>query len=46
MVWLVVAIPTLTVVGCMLTIYLALSSPDEVLSDYRLRTDTATRPEQ
>lgn len=26
-VWLLIAIPTLTVVGCMLTIYLALSNP-------------------
>ena len=26
-VWLLIAIPTLTVAGCMLTIYLALSNP-------------------
>lgn len=39
MVWLVVAIPALTVAGCMLTIFLALSNPDELVSDYALRTD-------
>lgn len=33
MVWLVIAIPTLTVVGCMLTIFLALNSPDQLVSD-------------
>lgn len=45
MVWLVVAIPALTVAGCLLTIYLAITSPDEVLSEYSLRNDTATTPE-
>lgn len=38
--WLVIGIPALTVAGCLLTIYLALSSPDELVSDYKLRTDT------
>ena len=38
--WLVIAIPALTVLGCLLTMYLAISSPDEVVSDYRIRTDT------
>ena len=38
--WLVIAIPALTVAGCLLTIYLALSSPDELVSDYSLRNDT------
>lgn len=33
LVWLVIAIPTLTVLGCMLTIYLAISNPDELVSD-------------
>ena len=41
-VWLVLAIPTLTVLGCMLTIYLAITSPDEVVSDF-LPTTTETR---
>jgi hypothetical protein len=39
MVWLVMAIPALTVAGCMLTIFLAISNPDEIISDYSLRTD-------
>lgn len=33
MVWLVLAIPTCTVLGCMLTIYLALSRPDYLVRD-------------
>ena len=33
MVWLVIAIPTLTVAGCLLTIFLALNSPDQLVSD-------------
>jgi hypothetical protein len=32
-VWLVIAIPALTVVGCMLTIFLALSNPDYLVKD-------------
>lgn len=32
-VWLVIAIPALTVVGCMLTIYLAVTNPDHLVSD-------------
>jgi hypothetical protein len=40
MLWLVIGIPAMTVAGCLLTIYLALSSPDELVSDYKLRTDT------
>lgn len=32
-VWLLIAIPTLTVVGCMLTIYLALSNPHIIVDD-------------
>lgn len=40
MLWLVVAIPALTVAGCLFTIYLALTSPDELVSDYSLRNDT------
>ena len=46
MVWLVVAIPFLTVVGCMLTIYLAISSPDDLVSDYSLRNDTGVATER
>ncbi|MEM7611529.1 MAG: hypothetical protein AAF270_07620 [Pseudomonadota bacterium] len=30
MVWLVLAIPTATVVGCMFTIFLAITNPDTV----------------
>jgi hypothetical protein len=32
-VWLIIAIPTLTVVGCMLTIYLALSNPHIIVDN-------------
>jgi hypothetical protein len=32
-VWLVIAIPALTVVGCMFTIYLALANPHILVSD-------------
>ena len=37
--WLVIGIPTMTVLGCLLTIFLAVSSPDELVSDYSMRTD-------
>jgi hypothetical protein len=32
-VWLLIAIPSLTVAGCMLTIYLAVTNPHVVVSD-------------
>ena len=32
-VWLLIAIPSLTVVGCMLTMYLALANPHILVSD-------------
>ena len=32
-VWLIIAIPSLTVAGCLLTIYLAISNPDELVAD-------------
>jgi len=32
-VWLLIAIPALTVAGCMLTIYLALTNPHIMVSD-------------
>ena len=32
-VWLLIAIPSLTVLGCMLTIYLAIANPYTVVSD-------------
>ena len=32
-VWLLIAIPSLTVAGCMLTIYLALANPDYLVRD-------------
>lgn len=31
MVWLIIAIPGMTIAGCMLTIFLAISNPDPVL---------------
>lgn len=40
MLWLVIGIPALTVAGCLLTIFIAVSNPDEVVSDYSLRSDT------
>ena len=33
-VWLVIAIPSLTVAGCLVTVYLALSRPDYLVNDY------------
>lgn len=33
MVWLLIAIPGLTIVGCMLTIYLAISNPEIIVTD-------------
>lgn len=39
-VWLVIAIPALTVAGCMLTLFLALTNPDYLVQD------TATDPLQ
>lgn len=32
-VWLVIAIPSLTVVGCMVTLYLAITNPHILVSD-------------
>ncbi|HLT91422.1 MAG TPA: hypothetical protein VKZ85_10785 [Woeseiaceae bacterium] len=32
-VWLVIAIPSLTVAGCLFTIYLALTHPDHLVRD-------------
>ena len=39
-VWLVIAIPSLTVIGCMITIYLALSNPDYLVSDLVIKEET------
>jgi len=39
-VWLVIAIPSLTVIGCMITIYLALSNPDYLVSDSAIKEET------
>jgi len=33
LVWLVIAIPTLTIAGCALTIFLALSNPHQEVAD-------------
>lgn len=40
-VWLVIAIPSLTVVGCALTIYLAISRPHIIVHDSAAPTSTA-----
>jgi hypothetical protein len=37
-VWLVIAIPALTVIGCMLTIFLALNNPDYLVQDSAAET--------
>ena len=39
-VWLIIAIPSLTVIGCMITIYLALSNPDYLVSDSVIKEET------
>jgi len=41
-VWLVIAIPSLTVVGCMITIYLALANPDHLVKDTAVEAQTPT----
>lgn len=33
-VWLIIAIPALTIAGCLMTIYLALTRPDYLVRDY------------
>ncbi len=38
-VWLVIAIPALTVAGCLLTIYLAITSPHQIVGDPELESD-------
>lgn len=43
MLWLVIAIPGLTVVGCMLTIYLAISRPETIVKDPLLDSSPSTR---
>ncbi|MGB5346411.1 MAG: hypothetical protein WBN23_09630 [Woeseia sp.] len=43
MVWLVIAIPGLTVAGCLLTIYLAISNPETIVTDPLLDSSPATR---
>ena len=42
-VWLVIAIPGLTVIGCLLTIYLAISNPDMLVKDPTLDASRATQ---
>ncbi|MGI9271685.1 MAG: hypothetical protein ACR2QT_07920 [Woeseiaceae bacterium] len=40
-VWLLIAIPSLTVVGCALTIYLAISRPHTIVHDSAAPASTA-----
>lgn len=42
-VWLLIAIPGLTVIGCLLTIYLAISNPDTLVKDPALDASRATQ---
>lgn len=44
-VWLLIAIPSLTVVGCMLTIYLALTNPHILVGDSAAANPTAISAE-
>ena len=43
LVWLVIAIPGLTVVGCLLTIFLAINNPDLLVKDPALDASPATQ---
>ena len=43
MVWLVIAIPGLTVAGCLLTIWLAINNPDALVKDPALDAAPETR---
>lgn len=40
-VWLLIAIPGLTVAGCLLTIYLAISNPDLLVQDQQVEQTPA-----
>ncbi|HCO43934.1 MAG TPA: hypothetical protein DIT63_07455 [Gammaproteobacteria bacterium] len=42
-VWLIIAIPGLTVAGCMLTSWLAISNPDTLVKDPALERSVVTR---
>lgn len=42
MVWLVIAIPALTVAGCALTIFLALTNPDQLVGEPDATEDSAS----
>jgi uncharacterized protein len=39
-VWLIIAIPSLTVVGGLITLYLALTRPDHLVSDTAITEET------
>ena len=41
-VWLIIAIPTLTVVGCAITIYLAISNPHILVSSNAVESPPVT----
>ncbi len=43
LVWLLIAIPGLTVAGCLLTIYLAISNPETLVQDPVLDGSAATK---
>ena len=40
-VWLIIAIPAATVIGCMITIYLAINNPDALVNDATSRAPVA-----
>ena len=37
-VWLIIAIPAMTVIGCLFTVYLAISNPDFIVRDAPVET--------
>jgi hypothetical protein len=43
-VWLVIAIPSLTVAGCLVTAYLAVSRPDYLVGDYPYERTATEQP--
>lgn len=40
-VWLIIAIPAATVIGCLFTIYLAINNPDTLVNDATSRVPAA-----
>lgn len=45
-VWLIIAIPALTVIGGLFTFYLAVSHPDYLVNDTAIKEETAESPDR